>query len=87
MTATKSLLFFFNLVFWLCGLFLVAIGIWAQVDKDFVNVILRLSGEHEAQAAELSTYVFYMSLFLIALGGVISVIALFGVCGAARQSR
>ena len=87
-TATKYLLFFFNLIFWLCGLFLVAVGLWAQVDKEnFLSVILRIGGEHEAEAKQLSTYIFFMSLFLIALGGVISVIALFGCCGAARQSR
>ena len=40
-TVTKYLLFFFNLVFWLIGVFLIAIGVWAQADENFVNVVSR----------------------------------------------
>lgn len=87
-TVTKYLLFTFNLVFALIGVFLLAIGIWAQVDEKFVNTILEIGGDENQQiAAQLSTYIHYMSLFVIALGGVIAIIALFGCCGAIRESR
>jgi len=87
-TVTKYLLFFFNLVFWLIGVFLIAIGVWAQADENFVNVILQVSGESApADVAQISVYVKYMSLFVIGLGGVITIIALFGCCGAIRESR
>jgi len=86
-TLTKYLLFTFNLLFWLIGVFLLAIGVWAQADENFVNVILRVSGENQEPAENIAMYVNYMSLFIIALGGVITIIALFGCCGAIRESR
>jgi len=86
-TLTKYLVFAFNLVFWLIGLFLVAIGVWAKVDPEFVTKILQISGEHGEIAGNVSQYIDFMALFIIALGAIISIIALFGCCGAIRQSR
>lgn len=86
-TCTKYLVFTFNLIFWLIGLFLIAIGVWAKVDDDFLKTVMQISGEHEEVAERISIYVGYMALFVIALGAVISIIALFGCCGAIRQSR
>jgi len=86
-SVTKYLLFFFNLVFWLIGVFLIGIGVWAQVDESFVHVIMQVSGENEQSLGGISEYVNYMSLFVLALGGVIAIIGLFGCCGAIRESR
>ena len=38
-TAAKYLVFTFNLVFWLIGLFFIGIGIWARVDEDFLKTV------------------------------------------------
>lgn len=86
-TAAKYLVFTFNLVFWLIGLFFIGIGIWARVDEDFLKTVLQLSGEHEEVGNTVAQYIDIMALFVIGLGAIISIIALFGCCGAIRQSR
>jgi len=92
-TLTKYLLFTFNLLILLFGLFLLAVGIWAHVDSEnFLKTVLDASGNsggREIQDAlnELSMYINLMAWFVIGLGGIISIIALFGCCGAFRESR
>lgn len=69
----KFLLVFFNLIFWLCGLALIVVGIMAQVA---LNKTLKIT-DPTASAAPI---------VIIAVGAVIFVIAFFGCCGAWKES-
>jgi hypothetical protein len=70
----KYFLFTYNLVIFLCGLVLLAIGIWLGVDRNFMTTII---GNNLYAAA----------VFLIlAGGGMIFIISFFGCCGVIRES-
>ncbi|XP_021178711.1 CD63 antigen [Fundulus heteroclitus] len=73
MKCVKYLLFFFNLIFWLCGLALIAVGVVVQVSfhKSF------LIRDASASAAPI---------FIIGVGVLIFFIAFFGCCGAWKES-
>ncbi|XP_072512478.1 CD63 antigen [Salminus brasiliensis] len=73
MKCVKFLLFFFNFVFWLCGLALIVLGVLAQVALHNTPVIKGASGS----AAPL---------VLIIVGVVIFFIAFFGCCGAWKEN-
>jgi len=85
-TCTKYLLFIFNLLFWLIGLALIAIGLWAKLDQDFIAKVMDVAGDSDL-AEELSNYITIMAIFIIVLGAIIACIGFFGCCGAMRQSR
>lgn len=73
MKCVKFLLFFFNFIFWLCGLALIVLGVWVQVSLHKTPVIQGASGS----AAPL---------VLIIVGVVIFFIAFFGCCGAWKEN-
>ncbi|KAJ8390491.1 hypothetical protein AAFF_G00102880 [Aldrovandia affinis] len=70
----KFLLFFFNFLFWLCGLALIVLGILVQVALHNTPVMRNASGS----AAPLA---------LIAVGVIIFFISFFGCCGAWKESH
>lgn len=69
----KYLLFFFNFIFWICGLALIVVGVIVQVSlhKSF------LISDASASAAPI---------FIIGVGVVIFFIAFFGCCGAWKEN-
>ncbi|XP_068198734.1 CD63 antigen-like [Antennarius striatus] len=73
MKCVKYLLFFFNLLFWLCGLALVVVGILVQMALHNTFMIKDAS----ASGAPI---------VLIAVGVVIFFIAFFGCCGAWKEN-
>ncbi|KAK3519374.1 hypothetical protein QTP70_026865 [Hemibagrus guttatus] len=70
MKCVKFLLFFFNFIFWLCGLALIIVGILAQNNISMVK-----------QVASNTT-----PIVIIVLGAVIFFIAFFGCCGAWKEN-
>ncbi|XP_030624669.1 CD63 antigen [Chanos chanos] len=74
MKCVKFLLFFFNFIFWLCGLALIILGVLVQVALHNTLVI---KGPSSSTAP----------LVLIIVGVVIFFIAFFGCCGAWKESR
>jgi len=85
---TKCLLFAFNFVIWLIGLFMTAIGLWAFIDpQNFMTTAMRLGDDAGDSFQQVTTYLTIMSVFVLALGAVISIIAMFGCCGAIRESK
>ncbi|XP_068454076.1 CD63 antigen [Clinocottus analis] len=73
MKFVKFLLFFFNFIFWLCGLALIVVGILVQVGIHKTLLMKDVS----ASAAPV---------VIIALGVVIFFIAFFGCCGAWKEN-
>ncbi|KAL4005845.1 hypothetical protein ACER0C_005558 [Sarotherodon galilaeus] len=76
-TCIKYLMFAFNLVFWLAGTAVLAIGLWLRLDQ-------KTKGLFEEPD---SSYVFYTGVYiLIAAGALIMVVGFLGCCGAIRES-
>ncbi|KAJ8412230.1 hypothetical protein AAFF_G00144970 [Aldrovandia affinis] len=69
----KYLLFFFNFLFWVCGLALIVLGVLAQMALNNTLVIQDASGSA-------------VPIVLIAVGVVIFFIAFFGCCGAWKEN-
>uniref|UniRef100_A0A3P9NH67 CD9 molecule a n=1 Tax=Poecilia reticulata TaxID=8081 RepID=A0A3P9NH67_POERE len=73
----KYLMFAFNLVFWLAGTAVLAVGLWLKLDSKTNSL---LQGEN-------SPYVFYTGVYvLIAVGAVMMVVGFLGCCGAIQES-
>ncbi|KAM5181832.1 CD63 antigen [Mantella aurantiaca] len=72
MKCVKYLIFLFNLLFWICGIALIGLGIYVQV---YLNKSLAISAS--ASGAPI---------VLIAVGVVIFFISFFGCCGAAKEN-
>lgn len=68
----KYLLFFFNFIFWLCGLALIVLGILFQVAIHNTAIIKGYTG---------------IPLVLIIVGVIIFFIAFFGCCGAWKENQ
>uniref|UniRef100_A0A4W5NI20 Tetraspanin n=1 Tax=Hucho hucho TaxID=62062 RepID=A0A4W5NI20_9TELE len=73
MKCVKYLLFFFNFIFWLCGLALIVLGVLVQVALHSTVVINNVS----ASSAPV---------VLIVVGVIVFFIAFFGCCGAWKES-
>ncbi|KAJ8358540.1 hypothetical protein SKAU_G00150650 [Synaphobranchus kaupii] len=70
----KYLLFFFNFLFWICGLALIVLGVLAQLALNTTLVIHQASGSA-------------VPLVLIGVGVIIFFIAFFGCCGAWKENH
>jgi len=73
MKCVKFLLFFFNFIFWLCGLALIVVGILVQINLHKTFMIR----DPSASGAPI---------VLIGIGVVIFFIAFFGCCGAWKEN-
>ncbi|XP_062858909.1 CD151 antigen isoform X2 [Trichomycterus rosablanca] len=71
----KYLLFIFNLIFWLSGGAVLAVGIWTLVDKsDYISLL------------SSSTYS-YAAYILIAAGAVVMLTGILGCCATIKESK
>ncbi|XP_061701957.1 CD63 antigen [Syngnathoides biaculeatus] len=73
MRCVKYLLFFFNFIFWLCGLALIVVGVLVQVGLHRTVMI------QDASASGAP-------IVIIAIGVVIFFISFFGCCGAWKEN-
>ncbi|KAF1615468.1 UNVERIFIED_CONTAM: CD63 antigen, partial [Eudyptes pachyrhynchus] len=73
MKCVKFLVFVFNFIFWVCGVALIAIGIYAQVALDKALVVSSASASSSPVA-------------ILVLGVIIFFISFFGCCGAWKES-
>ncbi|XP_043980554.1 CD9 molecule a isoform X1 [Gambusia affinis] len=73
----KYLMFAFNLVFWLAGTAVLAVGLWLKLDSK-TNSLFQ---------GEDSPYVLYTGVYvLIAVGVLMMVVGFLGCCGAIQES-
>ncbi|KAL4623838.1 CD9 antigen-like [Arapaima gigas] len=78
MKCVKYLLFIFNLIFWLVGSFVLAVGLWLRFDQETVQLL------NEDDAPET----FFIGVYiLIGAGGLMMLVGFFGCCGAVRESQ
>ncbi|XP_062453419.1 CD63 antigen [Rhea pennata] len=73
MKCVKFLVFIFNFIFWVCGVALIAIGIYAQVALNKALVITSASASSTPIA-------------IVVVGVIIFFISFFGCCGAWKES-
>ncbi|XP_053441525.1 tetraspanin-8 [Nycticebus coucang] len=74
----KYSMFIFNFLFWVCGILILAIGIWVRVSKD---------GQEILNSADSSFNPYVAVNILIAVGSIIMVLGFLGCCGAVKESR
>lgn len=74
MKCVKYLMFFFNFIFWLCGIALIALGIWVQIElKNTLTVTSPTSA-------------FAAPIVILSVGVIVFFISFFGCCGAAKEN-
>ncbi|CAM5168750.1 unnamed protein product [Eretmochelys imbricata] len=73
MRCVKFLVFFFNFLFWLCGIALIVIGIYVQIE---LNKTLIMSSPSASGAP----------IVIIVVGVVIFFVSFFGCCGASKEN-
>lgn len=74
----KYLLIIFNVVFWLVGLAILAIGIWIAVDPSIKD---KLGGGDHLDYLRIGAYV------IIGVGAFIALVGFLGCCGAMKESQ
>ncbi|GAB6021239.1 Tetraspanin-18 [Chamberlinius hualienensis] len=77
----KALLIIFNLIFWLSGCALLALGIWILIDNDRENLFNLITVENEWAIMK------YLAYGLVGIGGFILIVGFFGCCGALQESK
>ncbi|XP_032065835.1 CD63 antigen [Thamnophis elegans] len=74
MKCVKYLMFFFNFIFWLCGIALIALGIWVQIELK--NTLTMTS----------STSTTAVPIVILSVGVIVFFISFLGCCGAAKEN-
>uniref|UniRef100_A0A9J8AVE8 CD9 molecule a n=1 Tax=Cyprinus carpio carpio TaxID=630221 RepID=A0A9J8AVE8_CYPCA len=73
----KYTMFIINLIIWIAGTCVVAVGLWLRFDH---NIKILFEGEN-------SSHIFYTGVYiLIAVGALMMVVGFFGCCGAIQES-
>ncbi|XP_026122030.1 tetraspanin-2-like [Carassius auratus] len=78
MKCVKYLLFVFNLIFWLSGSLVLAVGLWLRFDPETADLL------KENDAPE---HFFIAVYILIGAGGLMMLVGFFGCFGAVRESQ
>ncbi|XP_053311582.1 CD63 antigen [Spea bombifrons] len=73
MKCVKYLVFIFNFLFWICGIALIALGIYVQIQLNN-SIIIKNASSSGAP------------IVIIAVGVIIFLISFFGCCGAAKEN-
>merc|ERR1711976_1155312 len=75
----KYILFFFNIVFFICGAAILGVGIWAKVDDSFsvYNEIISFNSSN--------TYFDSTVWLMIGVGAFIFLVGFLGCCGACQE--
>uniref|UniRef100_A0A098LZV5 Tetraspanin n=1 Tax=Hypsiglena sp. JMG-2014 TaxID=1550645 RepID=A0A098LZV5_9SAUR len=74
MKCIKYLIFFFNFIFWLCGIALIALGIYVQIE---LKNTLVMTGSTSASPAPI---------VILSVGVIVFFISFLGCCGAVKEN-
>lgn len=77
-TCVKYTMFFFNFLFWMCGLLLMAIGVYATLDKYSNGEVLNLKTIYDVM--------FNLGFLLIIIGGIVCLVSFAGCIGSLREN-
>uniref|UniRef100_A0A3Q0RNK4 Tetraspanin 2a n=1 Tax=Amphilophus citrinellus TaxID=61819 RepID=A0A3Q0RNK4_AMPCI len=78
MKCVKYLLFAFNIIFWVSGLLVLAVGLWLRFDPNTVDL---LTGDG-------APYTFFIAVYiLLGAGALMMVVGFLGCFGAMRESQ
>lgn len=77
-SCVKYTMFLFNFLFWMCGLLLVAVGIYATLDKWTNGEVLSLETIYDV--------LFNLAFLLIIIGGVVCIVSFAGCIGSLREN-
>jgi len=77
----KALLIVFNLIFWLSGCALLALGIWILVDNDKDALFNLIAKDGDMALMK------YLAYGLVAIGGFVLIVGFVGCCGALQESK
>ncbi|XP_062976005.1 CD63 antigen [Elgaria multicarinata webbii] len=74
MKCVKFLVFFFNFIFWLCGIALIALGVFVQIE---LKKTLMVTSPSSASGAPI---------VILVVGVIVFFISFFGCCGAMKEN-
>uniref|UniRef100_A0A182WML0 Tetraspanin n=1 Tax=Anopheles minimus TaxID=112268 RepID=A0A182WML0_9DIPT len=83
---SKTLLMFFNFIFAILGMIVLAIGVWLVIDKASLVALLKVENdqiEHFTQPAVIE----HLGYLLIVITSVVLFLSFLGYCGAIRESQ
>lgn len=87
----RIILIIFNIIFWLSGAGMLALGLWMLFDP---NISARLSfvgiagnAADEADGFSTGSLLEYAAYVVIAVGAFVFIVGFFGCCGAIKQSK
>jgi len=83
----KYLLCLFNLIFFLAGAAVLAVGIWLSVDKTSFTMLTNLSQDDSLAQFNDPSVIEQGAYILIAAGALIFIIGFLGCCGSLKESR
>jgi tetraspanin-33 len=74
----KYTMFFFNFLFWMCGLLLIAVGVYATLDKWSNGEVFNLKTIYDVM--------FNIGFLFIIIGGVVCIVSFAGCIGSLREN-
>ncbi|XP_023331843.1 tetraspanin-5-like [Eurytemora carolleeae] len=77
-SCVKYTMFFFNFLFWMCGLLLIAVGIYATLDKWSNGEVFNLKTIYDVM--------FNIGFLFIIIGGVVCIVSFAGCIGSLREN-
>jgi len=87
----RVILIIFNIIFWLSGAGMLALGLWMLFDP---NISARLafvgiagSAAQEAEGFSTSSLLEYAAYVIIGVGAFVFIVGFFGCCGAIKQNK
>lgn len=78
----KYFLFFFNVLFWICGAAVLGVGIWILTDKNALNLMQIATGGLDSSDPTVKG----AAITLVVVGFIIFITGFLGCCGAMRES-
>jgi len=77
-SCVKYTMFLFNFLFWMCGLLLVAVGVYATLDKWSNGEVFNLKTIYDVM--------FNLGFLLIIIGGIVCIVSFAGCIGSLREN-
>ncbi|XP_076438063.1 tetraspanin-18-like [Babylonia areolata] len=87
MTCTKYIIFFVNFLFFVMGVVAVALGVYALVDKNDMEILTMIDSEGKLEDFNVVGLLQQGATALIVGGSALLVLGFLGCCGAIKESK